>query len=446
MHTQKSKIYSLLALSILFYSHIYSTSQEATALQEATGIQARQNSTAMCLTSSTESLEQIFTISSASINMAKYFNFHLNFSPFFKITNLLDPQKMRDELLTPFLGNGKQMRVKSEDGININFTFFDRKSDTLLIVGTGFGNEREKVAPFVHMFDKYDIVIFDYRGHGYDKPKLLDAKQWGVKPSEALTEILQQTFPFVDQRKIPNLDLTQTTFGQSEEKDLFAIINKLKKQKNYNKTYGIGLCFSSFIFAKAAALNPNVFDKLILDSSLYSPKQIIERVIEHPQLIFDPQRSQWSTIIENKDQKKIFEKYTQSKWFQDTVKTFAQNTLGKINITSKTTGEYLSKIEQTPILFFHGKNDKMTLYNQDFIPNWNSAFKTKEKTAVIFETGTHLTNNIKYKELYKMICDLFFELPHSKFITTLSNTDQFIEFKLKTLQSETSSFLETKIK
>ncbi|MCK4517845.1 hypothetical protein KAT92_03655, partial [Candidatus Babeliales bacterium] len=188
-----------------------------------------QNKIAMLLTTDGEE----HTIDSSTNELARYFHGNLNFSPLFKIENLLDPQKMRSELLTPFLGNGQQFTVTSQDNATINCTFFDRKSDTLLIIGTGFANEREKIAPFIHMFDKYDIVIFDYRGHGQDQPKLLDDSHWGIKPSEIIKNILQKLRPLLDWNKIPNLDVNKTTFGLTEESDLLAVINHVKQNKAY---------------------------------------------------------------------------------------------------------------------------------------------------------------------------------------------------------------------
>jgi len=372
--------------------------------------------------------DETHAIDSSTNELAQYFHGNLNFSPFFKIDNLLDSQKMRSELLTPFLGNGQQFTVTTQDNATINCTFFDRKSDTLLIIGTGFANEREKIAPFIHMFDKYDIVIFDYRGHGQEQPKLLDDSHWGIKPSEIIKNILQKLRPLLDWNKIPNLDVNKTTFGLTEESDLLAVVNHAKQNKAYSQTFGLGFCFSSHIFVKAAAHNPGLFNKLILDSSMHSTQKTIDRVIESPQLAFDPQRGRWESLRKEENGEQ-FDEYIKQPWFGETVTHFVKRAFSKIRIPNKTTGDHLSQLD-IPILFFHGKKDIMTPYQDDFVANWKST-GSKEKAAVLFETTTHLTSHIKYKELYKFVSDLFFELDFKQFTSYIKDRKKLINYKVK---------------
>ena len=407
---------------------------------------ATQKSIAILLTG-----EEEHAIDASTNELARYFHGNLNFSPLFKIENLLDPQKMRSELLTPFLGNGQQFTVTTQDSdatthktvnnlqvnnLQINCTFFDRKSDTLLVVGTGFANEREKIAPFIHMFDKYDIVIFDYRGHGQEQPKLLDDSHWGIKPSEIIKNILNKLKPLLDWNKIPNLGVNKTTFGLTEENDLLAVINHVKQNKNYLRTFGIGFCFSSHIFAKAAASNPDLFDKLILDSSMHSTQKTIDRVIESPQLIFDPQRGRWESLRKEENSEQ-FDSFTKQAWFVETVTHFIKRAFAKIHIPNKTTGDYLKQLD-IPILFFHGKKDIMSPYKEDFINNWKST-GSKEKMAVLFETTTHLTSHIKHKELYKLAGDLFFELDYNQFISCIKDRQKLIHYKVQKITGDLQS-------
>ncbi|MBU1007737.1 alpha/beta fold hydrolase [Candidatus Dependentiae bacterium] len=372
-------------------------------------------------------VNQSFSISSKLKQIANYLYKNLNFSPLFITANLLDPKKMRSQLLTPYLCDGKNITVKTSDGETIHCTFFDRNSKKLLIIGTGFGNEREKVAPLIHMFDKYDIVIFDYRGHGYDQPKLLDTSQWLIKPNQKLQQIIDQITPYIDWAKVPNLNINKTTLGMSEEKDLLAAINHFKEKKSYEKLFGIGFCFSSFVLAKTAAQNPGLFNKIILDSSMHSPQNIINRITESPQLLFDPQRGSWSSLLKTNSY--------DTNLLSKLVSTFLQKSFSKLSITIKTTDQYLSQLQNTPVLFFHGKGDLMTPYNEDFMKNFTQT-KIEEKAAIIFENSRHLTNHIKYKELYKAFSKSFFELPYNSFISSLKNPESFVKYEFDLAQQE----------
>ena len=352
-----------------------------------------------------------FSISSTFSRISKYFYSKLNLSPLFNIKKLLKPDKMREELLTPFQCGGKMITVETDDGESIDCTFFDRNSDTLLVIGTGFGNEREKVAPFIHMFPKYDIITFDYRGHGLWQPRA--------------PKLIRFLTPFINWSKAPNVDLSKTTFGESEDKDLLAVISHQLEQKKYNKLYGLALCFSTNIFAKLSAKYKKhkiSFDKLILDSSLYSIPKIIERISESPELIVDPQRKAQGII-------KLLGKFIKGY----VSKIFTKN---KKNLGTKTTAEYLSEMpSDTPVLFYHGEKDIMTTYEDDFLNNLEKS-NIKKKIGILFEDSRHLINHIKYKEEYACISNLFFELPFEKFVDYLENPDKLLEYKIREIQSE----------
>jgi len=399
------KIYVLLFLGLPSVAGLLATSNVQTT------ISIMQNNT-----------QNTFVLPPQLLNITKYLYKSLNFSPLFVVQNLLNPQKLRAHLLAPFMGNGEIIAVHTEDGEAINCTFFDRDSDKLLVIGTGFGNEREKVAPLVHMFDKYDVVIFDYRGHGYDQPKLLDISQWSIQPGQELRKTIEQITPFIDWTRVPNINLSKTTLGLSEEKDLLAVINHLKRKKEYTKTFGIGFCFSSFVFAKATTINPGLFDRIIFDSSLYSPQNIINRITESPQLLFDPQKGSWASVIKAQNDNLTIIQLLQENLLTKLATNFLQNAFANLTITTQTTGHYLSQLSDTPILFFHGKTDKMTPYNEDLIKNF-----TQTKTE---------KNHIKYKELYKGIATLFFELPYNVFIESLKDPQNFIDHEFNLMQKE----------
>ena len=337
---------------------------------------------------------------------AKSQNLRLNHSILFDADFITQPKKVREYMLKPkyFKQNvGQLMAIKTEDGLTLGCTFFDRESDKLLVVGEGFTNEREVMSPFVDMFAHHDIILFDYRGHGYKETKLSNPSTWPTNPG----------------RLILGVNTSQTQVGTKEEMDVFAVVDAMKKKKNYKQISGIGICFSALIFAKAAALKNNLFDKLILDGCWLSSENFGEKLFADPKKVFSPQYGGWS---KNWLVKKL--------WFQDCLKAFAEWTFGKkFNCISIL--DYLPSITNIPILYFYGKDD-MVVSRHEFETIWN-ATQTSEKTAVI-TSNPHVRNHLKQKELYKMICDLFLELPHNEFISCLMNKEHLIKYEASKLK------------
>ena len=63
---------------------------------------------------------------------------------------------------------------------------------------------------------------------------------------------------------------------------------------------------------------------------------------------------------------------------------------------------------------------------EEFEQLWN-ALSGVEKTAII-TSNPHVRNHLKQKELYKMICDLYFQLPQEALITCLQDTRAAVDF------------------
>lgn len=408
----------------LSYSFILLLMSTLSSTTYAANNEQQINPEIVCHELSPEQKKRSFSLSKKFMQLSKHFYKNLNFSPFFNVKKLLNPPKMRAELTTPFQGDGTHLSVKTEDGETISCTYFNRNSDTLLVVGTGFGNEREKVAPFVHMFSQYDVIIFDYRGHGYDQPSLLDVTKWRFSPTSFLKNLVKILTPFLDWSRVPNIDLNKTTLGKKEDKDLLAVINHMCTTKEYKKLFGIGLCFSSHIFAKTASQQPELFDKLILDSSLYSMQKLMNRISNSPQLILDPQRGQWpggmNSLVKGEKNKETPTSGTTilSKMF-----------IGTPSSENDTTAAYLSTLPtETSVLFFHGNQDIMTPYETDFLANLKES-KLCNKLGITFEKGRHLTNHIKYKEAYACLGNLFFELPFETFIDHIKHPEKIAQHR-----------------
>ena len=124
------------------------------------------------------------------------------------------------------------------------------------------------MSPFVAMFPDYDVVIFDFRGHGYRPFSITDTETWPL----SLTKV-----GF-------GIDGSLVTFGLNEDKDVFAVVDGFKalKQCHYGKAYknvfGLGVCYGALIFLKTLSVYPGIFDKLVLDGCWLSLPLYIDKV------------------------------------------------------------------------------------------------------------------------------------------------------------------------
>ena len=324
----------------------------------------------------------------------------LDFSPFFQTKLFLSPRVISDFLQAAYLGGGEPFTVTTIDGIEIDGLFFDRASNDLVIVGNGFGNELEKSSPWVHIFSDKDVVLFNFRGHGLNKPSVLPQELFGEKD--------------IDYRKIVRLNLEKTSFGKKEDLDVIAIASSFKSRKNYSQVFGVGQCFSCFVFAKVQA-DCGCFSKLIFDSCLDSRENLLKRIEENPQRFFDPQRAEWTSLTKSdasSQTQKNLELYLREKILP------ALRSQGPLK---DSTSQYLAKIKNIPILFLHGKQDLMTPIADDFESNWTSVNPTCPKFAIKFDGGRHLTLGIKFKGICSTASNLFLDLPPDDFSPTVMN-------------------------
>ena len=339
-------------------------------------------------------LEEGFELPKKINNIAKGINAPLNNSMFFDVPFLLDSRRVRKYLLKPKYYKpdvGKTILVETEDSNIVECAYFDRKSDKLLIVGGGFTNEKELMAPFLHMFPNYDIVIFDYRGHGIHDGKYLNPATWRINPAH----------------RIFNVNIRKTRLGGEEEKDVTAVVNHFRNTKNYNQVYGLGICYSALIFIKAQSIwqkenNQKLFDKIIIDGCWLSLKKFITKLSQDLKLLCSPQYGGWKKTWLHKQS-----------WFQKGIFGLA-NIVFNVDIDTVSILPHLDGIN-IPILYFYGKND-LVVTREEFETIWNKL--DTEKTAII-TSNPHVRNHIKEKEFYKLACDLFLELPHKEFISCL---------------------------
>lgn len=361
-----------------------------------------------------------FAVQQSIKDFAYAINKNLNQSMLFNAELVSNIKAMREYHLKPkpFAGStGALYEVYTDDGVTINCTYFDRGSDTLLLIGGGFTNEREYMSPFIDMFPDYDVVLFDFRGHGYSEFSLGDPDTWP-------TNITKKNF---------GIDPDAVYFGVKEHLDVFAVVDGFKRLKThvagraYKNVFGLGVCYGAFNFLKTASMFPKLFDKLILDGCWFSLPLFIDKIKRDLKTLFNPQVGGWS-----------------NHWFFGNKNVVAGAEYCARNIIGLKLGDislldYVANCKETPLLFFHGKDDYMVARNE-FEQLWD-AVQAKEKTVVL-TSNPHVKNHWKEKELYKMISELFFQLPQAELVQHLQSLDTLVatyKNKLDVVASKVSS-------
>jgi len=276
-----------------------------------------------------------FSLSPIVEEFAKVQESHLNTSKYFDLDFIRDPAKVRAHHIAKKHNKkdvGKIVEFFTEDDELISCTYFNRGSDKLLVVGEGFTNARELLTSYLALFPDYDLVLFDFRGQGYRPFDLFDPFTWPIN-------LAKVTF---------GMDSQSAMLGKDEEKDVFAVVAHFKSQKEYKHVYGVSLCYSSFIFLKAQALRPGLFDKIILDGCWLSLRKLIDKLKKDLKMLVNPQQGGFSKV------------WPLSEWWvQDTVESLARHVWGLQIDHDLNALDYISDIKDTPLLFFHSKDDLM---------------------------------------------------------------------------------------
>ncbi len=357
--------------------------------------------------------EYDFELPSQLEDLAKKLYPQLNSSLFFNTTFIQQAKNVRQWHTNRL--NGQIFNAITQDGVAIPCTFFDRNSDHLIVIGPGFTNNRELMSPFLSMFEDADVVLFDFRGHGYE-----------AAPTPFFgTSLSKHLF---------GADANQLTFGKKEELDVLAVVSHIKKLKpnpEY-KTYGIGACYGAFVFLKTAARYPNLFNKLVLDGCWLSLGVFLEKLKKDPRLICVPQEGGWanSWLINNPLTQGSLEPLARHVFHFD---------LSDISIIDVIEANK-KNLQNLDVLFFQGKNDLVVLRNE-FEQFWH-ALPTKHKTAII-TSNPHIKNHWKQKELYALSCDLFFDLPHQAFIDAMRTPPIACQHMITKIQGKLGPFLTT---
>lgn len=389
--------------------------------------------------------------------------------------------------------------VTTADKVKLGCTYFNRNSSTLLVVAGGFTNEREMMTPFVDMFPDYDVVLMDWRGHGFN-------------PEEFVVNPVKRCF---------SIDPSDVAFGEKEHLDAFAVVEgfrRLKKANNggtgYSHVYGLGICYGAFVFAKTAALAERLrfgFSTAAL-SHQYTDEHpgsnrplagiintigdiaalhkcirptLVER--ELAQLKFNLNLIDDKRIRKNRSQKHpsyteimehgLFDKLIldgcwlslplfvekikndfatlanpqtgglSKHWLlstgcaKKTINFIASSIVGLKHESSITLLDYTSSLTKTPLLFFFGKDDYM-IRRHEFETLYN-AIPSPEKTVVL-TSNYHVRNHFKQKELYKLTSDLFLRFSQDEFIDYLKSPTKIVTYNAQHFLQACNNVLEQK--
>jgi pimeloyl-ACP methyl ester carboxylesterase len=319
-----------------------------------------------------DAVEQYARQTYASLNEGHHFNTKF-------IANSAAVREYYTDPKTPAKYQGKRVYVTREDGRHVRATYLDRGSKKVIVVFPGFTNDGEKMWPFGHMFDEYDVVIMDFSGHGYEPVSWRRPSSW---------------FTFDLARNTFGMDSRESTLGETEDLDVKAIVQGLRDFGRYDAVYGVSLCFGSFACLKAQALNPGLFDKIVVDGCWNSLPELLVKFRKDAKLLCKPQTGGFSEYWASKQV-----------WIQEILMVLAKRVWG-LNIDHRVfLHEYLPLIVDTPVLFWYGKDD-LVVYRREF-ERMFPALATPNKIAVI-TSNPHVINHLKQKELYKLICETFF--------------------------------------
>ncbi|MBS1988775.1 hypothetical protein JST56_07370 [Candidatus Dependentiae bacterium] len=275
--------------------------------------------------------------------------------------------------------NSHAGRVTTDDGTSIPYTYFDRSSDKLIVVGPGLPVPQQKMISYLKLFPDYDIITFDYRGQGFHV-----SHPYPVQPSKWFGTLLYQLFMF---------DLQITKLGLAEAQEVCAVVDQARIFKDYKKVFGVAQCYSAPIFVQAAYQQPGLFDKLILDGCWPSLTSVVRKIAQYPSLTCTTHNPRsWVPWL------------TQQEWFQDFVQKLTGFVAGVELDKALSLEEMLQKLD-TPILFFQGRED---VYCS--LETFYAIFQKSSQSSIAILTDLpHGRNYLWGKEVFAAVSNAFFE-------------------------------------
>ncbi len=337
-------------------------------------------------------------------------------SHLFQASVVKDPMKVRKYVssTSDVKGKAESVKIRTKDGIVVPCLYFNRGSNKMIVVGSGFTNPKELMSQFAAIYLDYDLVVFDCRGHSHAKMNLFDCSSWSFNLAQMLFEV----------------DASKVAFGLKEHNEVMAVVSYFKKAHQqkygepYKAVYGVGICYSALIILKTLALYPeeHIFDKVVLDGCWISLFDFIHKVRQDPALLISPQkggvRDHW---------------FFKKEWVKDTIKFFAQHVIGLPIAEDVSIRDDLSRLPPIPYLFIYGKND-LVVGRETFEELWKGV-SSPYKVGFI-SSEPHVRNH-RRPERYRLISEAFFnkETPDEwlSLITNKMNLKKYLIEKIEAL-------------
>jgi hypothetical protein len=255
--------------------------------------------------------------------------------------------------------------LKTSTGVEFSALFFNRQSDTVLILGQGFPGGKESMLSFAKLFPDYDVIVFDYRWKDLG---------YALNPLNLL-------YP-----------LKRWVYNAREEVE--AVLAFLENYKHYRQKIGLAECYSTFLFvlaqAQAQRENRKAFDKLILDSCALSLLKFAERISIDPLLPISPRVGGTPEAIQA---------FLRSRAIRSVMLKLLHALMPQVTVEG-----YLAEISNVPLLFIHAQNDLMVPL-EHFDQIW-SAVQHTPKVALI--TPYRHADNLRHdKKVYRYVCEQF---------------------------------------
>ena len=257
---------------------------------------------------------------------------------------------------------GEKYTVALSDETDIHMTHYDRGSDTLIVLGHGYGSTSKRWKYVIPLLKEYDIVTFDYRWH---------TRCFCLNPSSIYSPIQSRFF--------------------DEQEEVVAVVGKARQLKKYKQVIGLAECYSCLTFIVAQAgqevKDRQLFDKLVLDSSFVSLRSVSD---------------DW---VRGCLKKHLFY------WFPLAI---SHCILPDISMTS-----YIAQITKTPLLFIHGGSDEFVTLQALM----EGAFDVTKAPKVLLKTPYgHVHSGLDWG-IYKFVCDQFIQsASQADFIERLKST------------------------
>src|SRR3990167_3370341 len=272
-----------------------------------------------------------------------------------------------------------EITITTSDQVQLTCSYFNRQQRRVLVICPGHSNAKEKMAPFVHMFPDYDLLLVNFRGLGYE--------------------------PYNFHPVYLALGFTGAAgFGQREHLDVQAAVTWLRQQTTvdgqprYQQITGLGICLGAYVLARAQALNPALFDQLILDGCWVSLEHFIDKLIADPQLIMNPQVGGAGALarqVAGRLKAPVLQLLNWGWAVKFDGSSDLRPALQQISI---------------PLLLFYGKDDKL-ITRAEFTELWQNLPPHNHQRFVIITDKPHVHNHLTLPYFYKLACEQFMQNP-----------------------------------